>query len=122
MTTKTLFDLLDDTCGPIEQAQQAVREDNGEKLAELLHSAENRKNINEDSFVNSQARENLLHFAVHQSAAICASLLCEKPFSWDVDRPYLIGRSPVQLAQLPGYAPVWYPLASHSRLKPLTAV
>ncbi|VDP85236.1 unnamed protein product [Echinostoma caproni] len=59
-------------------------------------------------------------FAVHQSSAICASLLCEKPYLWDVDRPNLIGRSPVHLAQLRGYAPVWYPLATHSNAPPLT--
>nr|CAK6928247.1 unnamed protein product [Fasciola hepatica] len=122
MTTKTLFDFLDDVCGPIEQAQQAVREDDEDKLVRLLSPADNRQIIKEDTYVNSQAKENLLHFAVHQSAAICASLLCEKPYSWDVDRPNLIGRSPVQLAQLRGYAPVWYPLATHSCHAPLSAL
>ncbi|TPP66941.1 hypothetical protein FGIG_02852 [Fasciola gigantica] len=122
MATKTLFDFLDDVCGPIEQAEQAVREDDEEKLVRLLSPADNRQIIKEDTYVNSQAKENLLHFAVHQSAAICASLLCEKPYSWDVDRPNLIGRSPVQLAQLRGYAPVWYPLATHSCHAPLSTL
>ncbi|KAF6774786.1 hypothetical protein AHF37_06409 [Paragonimus kellicotti] len=104
-------------------AEAAIKEDNAEKLQDILNRHSNTavtngvhhpNAITENTFINQQAQETLLHFAVHQEAGQCVALLCNRPYCWSADRPNLIGRTPLHLAESRGYLPVWYPLAMNS--------
>ncbi|KAG5442086.1 hypothetical protein CSKR_111937 [Clonorchis sinensis] len=112
-----LLDCIDKLLSPVQQAEEAIKEDQMEKLNDLLTVCDEHGNhlINESTLVNAQAKETLLHFAVHQEAARCVALVCNQPYCWDADRPNLIGRSPLNLAESRGYLPVWYPLAVNSQ-------
>lgn len=120
MGTSALTDrLFDRLSSPIQKAENAVKDDDANLLRPLLALPNSLDGssafITEDNFINPQAQENLLHFAVHQSSAQCVALLTNPPFSWDPDRPNIFGRTPLQLAAVRGYLPVWYPLAAHSK-------
>ncbi|KAF7236261.1 hypothetical protein EG68_11375 [Paragonimus skrjabini miyazakii] len=123
MATTSLLHVFDQLLTPIQLAEAAIKEDNAEKLQDILnrHSstavtddAHHTNAITETTFINQQAQETLLHFAVHQEAGQCVALLCNKPYCWSADRPNLIGRTPLHLAESRGYLPVWYPLAMNS--------
>ncbi|KAF8562599.1 hypothetical protein P879_11462 [Paragonimus westermani] len=123
MTTTSLLHVFDQLLSPIQLAEAAIKEDNAERLQNILNQYSNTAVtdgthhtdiITENTFINQQAQETLLHFAVHQEAGQCVALLCNRPYCWSADRPNLIGRTPLHLAESRGYLPVWYPLAMNS--------
>ncbi|CAH8498972.1 unnamed protein product [Dicrocoelium dendriticum] len=124
MACRSLSDTFSHFLAPIQLAEAAVKEDDISKLLPLLGHSKNLNDcssdqlVTEQSYVNQQAKETLLHFAVHQDAARCVALLSNPPYSWSVDCPNLAGVTPAELAASRGYLPVWYPLASKSESIP----
>ncbi|CAH8479744.1 unnamed protein product [Heterobilharzia americana] len=111
--------ILDKFSSPLEKAEIAIKDDCRENLLALVRHREcllSGESVTEECYVNPQVRENLLHFAVHQSASRCVNLLINPPFCWNSERPNSLGHSPLQLAMRRHYFPVVYSLASHSRL------
>ncbi|KAH8854259.1 PKC-activated phosphatase-1 inhibitor [Schistosoma japonicum] len=113
-----MTELLNILTDSLSKAEQAIRDDCPEKLRYLLQNERTtfpNNQITEQSFVNPQIRENLLHFAVHQSANRCINLLLNPPFCWNSEYPNALGHTPLDLAMRRHYLPVVYLLASHSR-------
>ncbi|KAK4472775.1 hypothetical protein MN116_003995 [Schistosoma mekongi] len=113
-----MTELLDIRTDSLSKAEQAIKNDCPEKLCDLLQNEGitiPSDRITEQSFVNRQIRENLLHFAVHQSANRCINLLLNPPFCWNPECPNALSHTPLDLAMRRHYLPVVYLLASHSR-------
>ncbi|CAH8291943.1 unnamed protein product [Schistosoma turkestanicum] len=112
-----MADLLEAFSNSLSKAEQAVKNDCPEKLRDVLKNEGTTFSgdvVTEESFVNHQIRENLLHFAVHQSATRCINLLLNPPFNWNSEKPNYLGHTPLDLAVRRHYLPVVYFLASHS--------
>ncbi|CAH8443481.1 unnamed protein product [Schistosoma intercalatum] len=112
-----MAELLERFSNSLSKAEQAVKNDCPDKLRDVLkneRTAFTSDLVTEKSFVNHQIRENLLHFAVHQSASRCINLLLNPPFCWNSESPNSLGHTPLDLAMRRRYLPVVYLLASHS--------
>ncbi|KAH9594514.1 hypothetical protein MS3_00006593 [Schistosoma haematobium] len=112
-----MAELLERFSNSLSRAEQAVKNDCPDKLRDVLkneRTAFTSDLVTEKSLVNHQIRENLLHFAVHQSASRCINLLLNPPFCWNSESPNSLGHTPLDLAMRRRYLPVVYLLASHS--------
>ncbi|CAI2723346.1 unnamed protein product [Schistosoma spindalis] len=112
-----MAELLEGFSNSLSKAEQAVKNDCPDKLRDVLKNegtAFTSDLVTEGSLVNHQIRENLLHFAVHQSASRCINLLLNPPFCWNSESPNSLGHTPLDLAMRRHYLPVVYLLASHS--------
>lgn len=112
-----MAELLEGFSNSLSKAEQAIKNDCPDKLRDVLRNegtAFTSDLVTEESLVNHQIRENLLHFAVHQSASRCINLLLNPPFYWNSESPNFLGHTPLDLAMRRHYLPVVYLIASHS--------